>query len=103
VVKNGRPAVSKYEVIKRYQNYTYLNIELETGRTHQIRVHMTFIGHPVVGDPAYGTRKRHFDTEGQVLHAYKLGFIHPMKGTYMEFTAPLPDYFEQILEKLGQE
>jgi 23S rRNA pseudouridine1911/1915/1917 synthase len=103
VVKNGRPAVTKYEVIKRYKNYTYLNIELETGRTHQIRVHMTFIGHPVVGDPAYGIRKRHFDTEGQVLHAYKLGFIHPMKGTYMEFTAPVPDYFEKILEKLNQE
>ncbi len=98
--KNGKPAVTHYKVLERFGNYTYVECELETGRTHQIRVHMTSIGHPLVGDLVYGPAKQPFKTQGQMLHAKVFGFIHPTTGEYMEFETPLPDYFEDILHKL---
>jgi 23S rRNA pseudouridine1911/1915/1917 synthase len=100
VVKNGRNAITHYRVIERYKNYTLVEAKLETGRTHQIRVHMAYIGHPLVGDPAYGNRKQKFNLKGQMLHAKTLGFIHPRTNEYMEFTAPLPLYFEKLLQTL---
>ncbi len=99
-VKNGRRAVTHYRVIERFRNYTYIECRLETGRTHQIRVHMSSIHHPVLGDTVYGPAKCPFDLEGQTLHAGVLGFIHPRSGAYMEFQAPLPEYFVKLLEKL---
>ncbi|MBO4323451.1 MAG: RluA family pseudouridine synthase [Clostridia bacterium] len=100
-VKNsGRRAITLYEVIKRYKNYTLCHFELKTGRTHQIRVHAKYIGHPIVGDFVYGREKQPFDLKGQLLHAEKLILTHPRTGKEMEFTAPLPDYFEKILKKL---
>ena len=100
-VKNsGRRAITLYEVIKRYKNYTLCRFELKTGRTHQIRVHAKYIGHPIVGDFVYGREKQPFDLKGQLLHAEKLILTHPRTGKEMEFTAPLPDYFEKILKKL---
>ncbi len=96
----SRNAVTHVKVLERFGNYTYIECELETGRTHQIRVHMAYIRHPVVGDAVYGPKKAPFALEGQTLHAMVLGFIHPQKGTYMEFTAPLPDYFTHLLEIL---
>lgn len=99
-VKNGRRAVTHYHVLKRFASYTYIECRLETGRTHQIRVHMSFIHHPVLGDSVYGPSKCPFPLEGQTLHAGVLGFIHPRTGEYMEFTAPLPEYFIRLLEKL---
>ena len=98
--KNGKPAVTHYKVLERFGNYTYVECELETGRTHQIRVHMTSIGHPLVGDLVYGPARQPFKTQGQMLHAKVFGFIHPTTGEYMEFETPLPDYFEDILHKL---
>ena len=94
--EHGKPAVTHYRVIERFGKYTWIECELETGRTHQIRVHMAKIGHPLLGDGVYGgeTRKT---LEGQCLHAYVLGFIHPRTGGYMEFSAPLPEYFEKLL------
>lgn len=102
VVKDGRPALSHYEVMQRFNNYCLVKVTLMTGRTHQIRVHFAYIKHPVVGDPLYGSAKKHFDLESQALHAHKLGFIHPRTGSYMEFTSPLPPYFQAILERLAQ-
>lgn len=102
VVKDGRPALSHYEVMQRFNNYCLVRVTLMTGRTHQIRVHFAYIKHPVVGDPLYGSAKKHFDLESQALHAQKLGFIHPRTGSYMEFTSPLPQYFQAILERLAQ-
>ncbi|MDD4171523.1 MAG: RluA family pseudouridine synthase [Syntrophomonas sp.] len=102
VVKDGRTAVSDYEVMQRFGNYTLVKVSLMTGRTHQIRVHFAHIKHAVVGDPLYGTTKKHFDLESQALHAHRLGFKHPRSGEYMEFTSPLPQYFEDILTKLTQ-
>lgn len=102
VVKDGRPAISHYEVMQRFNNYCLVKVTLMTGRTHQIRVHFAYIKHPVVGDPLYGSAKKHFDLESQALHAHKLGFIHPRTGSYMEFTSPLPPYFQAILERLAQ-
>ena len=80
--------------------YTLVRCRLETGRTHQIRVHMSYIGHPVVGDKTYGTRREQFTLNGQLLHAAKVGFIHPATAEYMEFTAEIPDYYEKILNSL---
>lgn len=100
VSANGKKAVTHYRVLERFENNTLIEAELETGRTHQIRVHMAYIGHPVVGDTVYGYRKQRFDTNGQLLHARVLGFIHPSKKEYVEFEAPLPDYFEKILRIL---
>ncbi len=99
-VKNGRHAVTHYQVLERFSAYTYIECRLETGRTHQIRVHMSSIHHPVLGDTVYGPAKCPFALEGQTLHAGVLGFVHPRTGEYMEFRAPLPEYFEQLLVKL---
>ena len=98
--KNGKPAVTHYTVLERFGNYTLIECKLETGRTHQIRVHMTSIGHPLVGDEVYGPAKCPFKLQGQCLHAMVLGFVHPRTGEYMEFSADLPEYFENLLSKL---
>lgn len=97
--KNGKPAVTHYRVLERFGNYTYIECQLETGRTHQIRVHMASIGHPLLGDAVYGPAKCPYHLEGQCLHAMILGFVHPSTGEYMEFEAPLPDYFIHLLQK----
>ncbi len=98
--KNGRDAITHYRVLERFRQYTYIECQLETGRTHQIRVHMASTGHPLLGDSVYGPAKCPFRLNGQTLHAGVLGIIHPRTGEYMEFTAPLPDYFEELLRKL---
>ncbi len=98
--KNGKPAVTHYKVLQRFREYTYIECRLETGRTHQIRVHMTSIGHPLLGDEVYGSRRTPFRLEGQTLHAYVLGFLHPATQQYLEVRAPLPAYFEHLLEIL---
>ncbi len=98
--KNSKNAVTHYEVIARYKGYTHIKCILETGRTHQIRVHMAYIGHPVSGDDVYGVKKEKVIFTGQCLHARKIGFIHPSSGEYMEFTSELPDYFRDFLKKL---
>ena len=99
--KNGKPAVTHYRVLKRFDRYTYIECRLETGRTHQIRVHMASIRHPLLGDRVYGPSSCPVPgLEGQTLHAGVLGFIHPRTGEYMEFTAPLPSYFEHLLQTL---
>lgn len=100
--KNGKSAVTHYRVLQRFKNYTYIECQLETGRTHQIRVHMTSIGHPLLGDTLYGTGRSPFHLEGQTLHAMVIGFQHPSTGEYVEVTAPLPDYFEHLLKVLPQ-
>ena len=98
--KNGRNAVTHYRVLERFGEYTYIACELETGRTHQIRVHMASIHHPLLGDCVYGPAKCPWTLQGQTLHAKILGIIHPRTGKYMEFDAPLPEYFEKLLKKL---
>ena len=100
--KNGKNAVTHYKVLERFGRFTWIECRLETGRTHQIRVHMASIGHPLLGDALYGPTKCPYQLQGQTLHAYVLGFIHPSTGEYMEFQAPLPDYFEDLLKKLRQ-
>ena len=98
---NGRHAVTHYRVIERLkQNFSLVECELETGRTHQIRVHMASINHPLLGDEVYGPKQKPFSTQGQVLHAGVLGFDHPITGEYMEWHADLPDYFQEILKRL---
>ena len=99
--RNGRRAVTHYRVLERFGGrYTYIECQLETGRTHQIRVHMASIGHPILGDEVYGPKKCPFKLQGQTLHAGVLGFIHPSTGEYVEFKAELPEYFKAVLEKL---
>lgn len=98
--KNGRDAVTHYQVLERFKQFTYVECQLETGRTHQIRVHMAGIGHPLLGDEVYGPSKCPFQLRGQTLHAGVLGIIHPRTGSYMEFSAPLPEYFDELLKKL---
>ena len=96
--RNGKPAVTHYRVLERFGNYTYIECQLETGRTHQIRVHMASIGHPLLGDAVYGPKKCPVkNLQGQTLHAMVLGFIHPRTGAYMEFEAPIPEYFSNLL------
>lgn len=102
--KNGKEAVTHYRVLKRFRRFTYVECQLETGRTHQIRVHMSSIGHPLLGDQVYGPAKCPFSgLQGQTLHAGVLGIVHPTTGEYMEFSAPLPEYFENLLRKLENE
>ena len=98
-VKNGKRAVTHYRVLERFQGYTYVECQLETGRTHQIRVHMASIHHPLLGDTVYGPAKDSHHLEGQTLHAMVLGLIHPVTGKYLEVEAPLPEYFENLLKK----
>ena len=98
--KNGKDAVTHYTVLERFSKYTYMEFRLETGRTHQIRVHMASIGHPLLGDTLYSNGKSPFALQGQTLHAMKIGFIHPKTRAYLEVTAPLPDYFKRILENI---
>ena len=97
---NGKDAVTHYRVLERFRNHTYIECELETGRTHQIRVHMASIGHPLLGDEVYGSGKNAYHLEGQTLHAWKLGFLHPRTLEYVEFDAPLPEYFQKLLQIL---
>lgn len=100
IVESGKKAVTHYKVIERFDGYTLVECNLETGRTHQIRVHMAKIGHPLVGDLIYGFKKQRFNLKGQVLHAKRLGFIHPTTNKYMEFDSPIPTYFENLITKL---
>lgn len=103
--KNGKRAVTHYRVLERFANHTYIECQLETGRTHQIRVHMASLHHPLLGDTVYGSQKNPYHLEGQTLHAMVLGLIHPTNGKYLEVTAPLPDYFQKLLKRFsaGQE
>lgn len=96
--KNGKPAITHYRVLERFFNHTYMEFELETGRTHQIRVHMASIGHPLLGDTLYGSGKNPYHLQGQTLHAMVIGFIHPTTGIYVEAEAPLPEYFQKLLK-----
>jgi 23S rRNA pseudouridine1911/1915/1917 synthase len=95
---NSKEALTHYEVIEQLNGFCHVQCRLYTGRTHQIRVHMAYIGHPVVGDPLYGPRKDKLGLNGQLLHAKTLGFVHPVTGAYMEFSAPLPEYFERFMK-----
>jgi 23S rRNA pseudouridine1911/1915/1917 synthase len=99
--RNGRPAVTHWEVIARYPGYTHVRCRLETGRTHQIRVHMASIGHPLLGDVVYGSKKPYPGLAGQCLHARELTFVHPTTGQPVTVSCPLPEWFEKILRKLG--
>lgn len=100
---NGRHAVTHYRVLERFGNFSYIECQLETGRTHQIRVHMSSIGHPILGDEIYGPAKCPYKLQGQTLHAKILGITHPSTGEYIEFDAPLPDYFKDLLNKLRKQ
>ena len=103
VRKDGKEAVTHFKVLKRYHNYTLLEVKIDTGRTHQIRVHMAEIGHPVVGDMVYSNGKNEFGVEGQMLHAKSLDFKHPITGKQMHLEAELPEYFKEVLNKLDLE
>lgn len=98
--KNARPAVTHCQVVERYAQFTHMRLTLETGRTHQIRVHMASIGHPVAGDPVYGPKKGAAGLAGQCLHAKEIGFVHPVTGEYLHFDSPLPDYFTAFLARI---
>ncbi|MGN0161632.1 MAG: RluA family pseudouridine synthase [Lachnospiraceae bacterium] len=100
IVPNGRPAVTHYKVLENLQGYAHIECRLETGRTHQIRVHMASIKHPLLGDEVYCNARNTYHLQGQTLHAKVLGFVHPSTGQYVEFSAPLPEYFEDLLKKL---
>lgn len=102
VVEGGREAITHYQVRERFGNYTFVELQLETGRTHQIRVHMAHLGHPVVGDSVYGPRKVAFGLNGQLLHAWRLCFLHPITQEISQFTADVPPQFRHILDKLCQ-
>lgn len=100
--KNSKRAVTHYEVLQRFKKYTFIRLKLETGRTHQIRVHMAYIGNPLLGDNVYGKEKQPFNLIGQVLHAKVLGFIHPTTNEYMEFETELPQYFKELLKNYNK-
>ncbi|WLV25700.1 RluA family pseudouridine synthase [Aciduricibacillus chroicocephali] len=101
VVQGGKPAVTHFHVLERFENFTYVECRLETGRTHQIRVHMRYIGHPLAGDPKYGPRKT-LDIGGQALHARDIGFDHPSTGEFMRFSVQAPQYFQDLLTRLDK-
>ena len=103
VVKTGKEALTHFKVLERFKENTLLEINLETGRTHQIRVHLSQIGYPIVGDMVYSNGKNKFGVQGQMLHAWKIKFMHPITGKGMEIEAPLPPYFKDVLEKLKEE
>ena len=98
--KNSKNAITHYKVIEEFREYAHISCRLETGRTHQIRVHMAYIGHPLAGDDVYGPKKVITELGGQCLHAIKLGFVHPVNGEYMEFSSELPEYFTKFLNKI---
>ena len=98
--KNSREAITEYTVLERFLGYTLVRCKLYTGRTHQIRVHFSSMGHPITGDTVYGAKKQPLFSEGQLLHATKLGFIHPKTKEYMEFEKSIPDDFSEVLNKL---
>ena len=100
ITANGKPAVTEFKVLERFKNYTFVECNLKTGRTHQIRVHMTSIGHPLVGDPKYGSKKNPFDINGQALHSHTLTLKHPSTCEQLSFTAPLPTDMKKILDTL---
>ena len=100
VDKKGKEAITEFKVLERYQGYTYVELKIKTGRTHQIRVHMSEIGYPIVGDAVYSNGKNPFGVTGQMLHAKVLEFKHPTTGKVMRFEAPLPKYFQEVLNKL---
>ena len=100
VIENGKDAITNVKVLERFRDFTLIECKLETGRTHQIRVHLAYIGYPILGDPVYGPKKV-IGTHGQFLHAKKLGFYHPRTKEYMEFDSPLPDYFQAMVDELG--
>ncbi len=102
-ILNSKEAITHYKVLERFGKFTYIEARLETGRTHQIRVHMAYINHPLLGDDLYGPKKSAYKVEGQVLHAKTLGFVHPSTGKYMEFDSELPDHFTNILNKIARE
>ncbi|TCP98428.1 RluA family pseudouridine synthase [Serpentinicella alkaliphila] len=102
VIQSGRNAVTYVNALQRFKDYTYIEAQLETGRTHQIRVHLSYIKHPLLGDEVYGKRSSKFNLKGQVLHAKTLGFIHPRTNEYMEFNSDLPDYFKKLLEIMSK-
>lgn len=99
VPNGGKTAITNYTVLKQWKSAAYMEFRLETGRTHQIRVHMANIGHPLLGDTVYGNSKNPYKLEGQTLHAMTIGFIHPRSGEYLEVSAPLPDYFQELIKK----
>jgi len=101
-LNNGRDAITHFKVLERFTTATYLELKLETGRTHQIRVHLSYIDHPVIGDVAYGRKKQRFKTQGQALHALRLQFEHPITGVNMLFETSIPDYFQKLLEELRE-
>lgn len=100
VTKGGKPAITHYRVLEQFKNAAYMEFCLETGRTHQIRVHMASIGHPLLGDTVYGNAKNPYKLNGQTLHAMTIGFIHPTTGEYLEVSAPIPEYFNALIKKL---
>ena len=100
VYNNSRNAITHYEVIERFGSFTHIKCILETGRTHQIRVHMAYLGHALAGDSVYGPKKVITKLSGQCLHAGEIGFIHPRTNEYLHFTSPLPDYFTNFLAEL---
>jgi 23S rRNA pseudouridine1911/1915/1917 synthase len=99
---NSRRAVTHYRVLERFGDFTYIEVRLETGRTHQIRVHMAYVKHPLLGDQVYGPQKKYFGVGTQMLHAQKIGFVHPSTGKYMEFESDLPEEFSKVLHKLKE-
>ena len=99
-MQNSKNAVTHYSVIEEYNGYSHISLKLETGRTHQIRVHMAHLGHPVAGDLVYGHDKKSAELNGQCLHAIKIGFVHPIKNEYMEFSSDLPDYFKSFIDRI---
>ena len=103
VKREGKEAITEFKVLKRYkEGYTLVEINLKTGRTHQIRVHFSHIGYPVVGDAVYSNGKNPFEVTSQMLHAHRLSFIHPTTGKQVEFEAPIPEYFEKIIQELHE-